>query len=129
MTVQESVDLFYILYSCTAGSVVASMVAYVAAQFFDIRIFHFLKEKTKGKALWLRNNGSTLVSQGIDSFAVIFITFSGRLFNDGMEMKQFFILFGSNYLFKMTVALLDTLPFYFLVYRLRRYLRIADSVN
>ena len=105
------------------------MVAYVAAQFFDIRIFHFLKEKTKGKALWLRNNGSTLVSQGIDSFAVIFITFSGRLFNDGMEMKQFFILFGSNYLFKMTVALLDTLPFYFLVYRLRRYLRIADSVN
>ncbi len=126
VTVQESVDLFYILYSCTAGSVVASMFAYVAAQFFDIRIFHFLKKKTKGKALWLRNNGSTLISQGIDSFTVIFITFSGKLLDGEMGMGPFFVLFGSNYLFKMTVALLDTLPFYFLVYRLRRYLMIAD---
>ncbi len=129
VTVQGSVDFFYILYSCTAGSVVASLFAYVSAQFFDVHIFHFLKEKTKGKYLWLRNNGSTLVSQGIDSFAVISITFGAKLLDNEMRIKPFFILLGSNYLFKMTVALLDTLPFYFLVYSLRKYLKIVDPIG
>ena len=126
VTVQGSVDLFYILYSCSAGSIVASLLAYVAAQFFDVKIFHFLKGKTKGKALWLRNNGSTLISQGIDSIAVISITFGVKLFGGEMEIQHFLVLLGSNYLFKMVVALLDTLPFYFLVYHLRRYLKIED---
>ena len=47
------------------GSVGASMVAYLTAQFVDVRLFHFWKQRTQGKALWLRNNGSTLVSQGV----------------------------------------------------------------
>lgn len=125
-TVEGAVDLFYIIYSCSAGSVLASMVAYITAQFFDVQIFHFLKEKTRGKALWLRNNVSTLFSQLIDSFAVISITFGISLWQGEMAISQFFILLGSNYLFKMCAALLDTLPFYFLVNRLRVYLEIPE---
>ena len=65
---------FYQIRKLTMGATVASMVAYLSAQFVDVHIFHFLKTKTNGKKLWLRNNVSTLFSQLIDSFAVIVIT-------------------------------------------------------
>ena len=58
----------------TFGATIASMVAYLSAQFIDVHIFHYLKKATKGKALWLRNNGSTLTSQMVDSVAVVVIT-------------------------------------------------------
>ncbi|MBT6586335.1 MAG: queuosine precursor transporter, partial [Gammaproteobacteria bacterium] len=70
-SVTGSVELFTLLYSTTTGAVMASMVAYIAAQYCDVYIFHFLKRLTKGKHLWLRNNGSTMISQGVDSFMVI----------------------------------------------------------
>ena len=119
-----SVELFSIIYACTSGSIVASLLAYSLAQFFDIRIFHYLKKKTKGKALWLRNNVSTLISQGIDSFIVVAVTFGVNFMNGKIGFKEFFILFGSNYLFKMIVALLDTIPFYLVVRFLQGYLKI-----
>jgi queuosine precursor transporter len=122
----DKVDLFYIIYSCASGSIVASMIAYITAQFFDVHIFHYLKEKTHGKALWLRNNVSTLISQLIDSIAVISITFGLSLVNGRMSLHHFVVLLGSNYLFKMVAALLDTFPFYFFVYRLRSYLEIKE---
>lgn len=124
--VDGAIDLYSILYSCASGSVLASMVAYITAQFFDVQIFHYLKKKTKGKALWLRNNVSTLFSQLIDSFTVIAITFGFSVLSGKMLFSQFFILLGSNYLFKMFAALADTLPFYFLVYKLRNYLELRD---
>ena len=49
-----------------------------------LQIFHFLKRVTKGKHLWLRNNGSTLVSQMVDSFAVIFIA---HFMTDAFDLK------------------------------------------
>ena len=65
---------FYHIRNLTLGATLASMVAYLGAQFIDVHVFHFLKEKTKGKMLWLRNNVSTLISQLIDTVAVILIT-------------------------------------------------------
>lgn len=124
--VEGQVELFDIIYSCSVGSVVASMFAYITAQFFDVQIFHYLKRKTHGKALWLRNNASTLCSQMIDSVAVIGITFGASLFSGKMAPATFFTLLLSNYLFKFVAALADTLPFYYLVYRLRRYLEIPE---
>jgi uncharacterized PurR-regulated membrane protein YhhQ (DUF165 family) len=125
-TLQGPVELFKLIYSCSAGSVLASMLAYVTAQFFDVQIFHYLKRKTHGKALWLRNNVSTLCSQWIDSVAVIGITFGMSLFNGQISGATFLSLLFSNYLFKMLAALLDTLPCYYLVYYLRRYLQIPN---
>ena len=52
-------------------AVFASMMAYLTAQFIDIRLFHFWKKLTKGKHLWLRNNGSTITSQVVDTFVVL----------------------------------------------------------
>ena len=57
--------------------IAASMVAYLFAQIIDVRIFHFWKRLTNGKHLWLRNNGSTIASQLVDTTLVICILFVG----------------------------------------------------
>jgi len=56
------------VFSKTIIAVGASMFAYLFAQFIDIRIYHFWKNRTKGKHLWLRNNFSTWLSQFVDTF-------------------------------------------------------------
>ena len=124
--VDGSVELFMLIYQCTAGAMFASMVAYLTAQYVDIRLFHFWKRLTKGKHLWLRNNFSTLMSQGVDSIMVISITFGAAFLAGETTLKVLLVLMASNYLFKMAVALADTLPFYFLVVRLKRYLQIDN---
>ena len=116
---------FYQIRKLTIGATIASMVAYLTAQFIDVNIFHFLKAKTKGKKLWLRNNVSTLISQLIDSTAVIVITHflvDGLPKNEDGELTYSLIYFiFSGYLFKLVVALMDTLPFYYLTMKLKPY--------
>jgi len=121
-----SVELFQLLYACTSGAVFASMMAYIAAQFCDVHLFHFFKRLTKGKHLWLRNNFSTLTSQMVDSFMVITVTFGATFLAGEITIAAMLVLMASNYLFKMCVALADTLPFYYLTSRLRRYLEIDN---
>ena len=69
----------------TFGATFASMIAYIIAQFVDVRIFHYLKQKTRGRFLWLRNNVSTITSQMIDSIAVILVT---HYYADGIPIKS-----------------------------------------
>ncbi|MEM7612798.1 MAG: queuosine precursor transporter [Pseudomonadota bacterium] len=125
--VSGSIELFQLIYACTSGAVFASMLAYIAAQYCDVQVFHYLKRLTKGKYLWLRNNLSTLTSQLVDSIAVISVTFGAAFIAGEMTFAVLLILMGSNYLFKMLAALADTLPFYYLTHRLRRYLHIDNT--
>jgi hypothetical protein len=120
-------DLFEIIYRCTSASVLASMVAYVAAQFCDVYLFHFWKRLTKGKHLWLRNNGSTMISQLVDATAVIFIVFWSQFSTGEKTFAAMVALVGSNYLFKLAVAAADTVPFYIGVHYLKSFLRIDPS--
>ena len=126
--VSGQVELFQLIFACTSGAVFASMLAYLAAQYCDVQLFHFWKRLTRGKHLWLRNNLSTLLSQGVDSFMVIGVTFGATYLAGGITLAQLMVLMGSNYLFKMVVALADTLPFYTAVHYLRRYLRVEDEI-
>jgi len=121
------VELFHVLYTCTRGAVLASMIAYIAAQFCDVFMFHFWKKLTKGKHLWIRNNGSTMISQLVDSTAVIFITFWASLSRGEMTMGTLWALVGSSYLFKLVVAAVDTIPFYIGVKYLTGYLKIDPT--
>lgn len=125
--VEQSVGLYQLIYATTSGAVFASMLAYIAAQYCDVQLFHFWKRVTKGKYLWVRNNFSTLMSQMVDSVMVVTVTFGAAFFRDEMTLKTMLILVGSNYLFKATVALLDTGPLYLAVHYLRRYLRLAPG--
>ncbi|MEM1030645.1 MAG: queuosine precursor transporter [Myxococcota bacterium] len=122
-------ELFHLIYACTAGAVVASMVAYLVAQLVDVYVFHFWKRLTKGKHLWLRNNGSTMVSQLVDSLVVVGLTFGAAFLRGEQTVASMAVLVRDNYAFKFAAALLDTLPFYLGVRYLSRYLAIDPSVE
>lgn len=120
--------IFFSVRNLAFSATAASMIAYLTAQFVDVHVFHFLRRITKGKHLWLRNNGSTLTSQMVDSIAVVLITyyFSNAIHIGANEnpAEKLLILIFSNYLFKMVTALLDTIPFYIGTYYLSKYLHV-----
>ena len=110
-----SSEMFNKVFGLFGPAVFASMVAYLLAQFIDIRIFHFWKRLTKGKHLWLRNNGSTIVSQFVDTATVILLLCVTGV----VEWERFPGLLGNGFLFKMLVALVDTPLFYLGVWALK----------
>jgi len=122
---------FFAIQRLAFGSVGASMAAYVTAQFVDVRLFHFWKQRTNGKALWLRNNGSTLVSQLVDTTAVVLISHYGAhvlpLRSDDPVLPQLGAYIASGYLFKALAALADTLPFIWLTGWLRQWLDVPAA--
>ena len=113
----------------TRMALIASMVAYLAAQFIDVYLFHFWKRFTRGKHLWVRNNGSTLVSQLVDTTAVVLITFWGDIVAGSRAMGDVMTLIWGGYIFKLVVALVDTVPMYVGVHYLSRYLRIDPAAS
>ena len=101
-------------------AVLASMMAYLFAQFIDIRIYHFWKNLTKGRHLWLRNNFSTFASQFIDTFTVV-----GLLCVFGvLPWDSFLGLLISGVVFKILVALIDTPLLYLSVNWIRSYFKL-----
>lgn len=101
--------------------IAASMVAYLFAQFVDVRIFHFWKRLTKGKHLWLRNNGSTIASQLIDTSLVVCILFVGV-----WELDQIYSAILDGWLFKMLMAFIDTPIIYGVIHLLKGKIDIAE---
>ena len=104
------------VFSLSPLAVLASMIAYLLAQFVDIRIYHFWKKLTNGKMLWLRNNFSTFASQFLDTFSVVcLLSVFGIL-----PWDLFFGLVLSGFIFKVIVALLDTPLLYLLVWMFKK---------
>jgi queuosine precursor transporter len=102
-------ETFSKVFGLTGVAVFASMVAYLLAQFIDIKLFHFWKKKTKGKNLWLRNNFSTIPSQFLDTAMVLgLLCYFGAI-----PWDNFGILFINGFAYKVIIALLDTPLFYF----------------
>ncbi len=123
--------IFFEIRTMTLGVIAASMIAYLSAQLCDVWVFHFWKRLTKGRHLWLRNNGSTVVSQFVDSFSVITIThFAAAAIpvETGEPIwPQLWVFIGTAYVFKFLAAAVDTLPFYLGTRWLRRYLEIEEG--
>ena len=126
-----NLPVFYQIRTLAFGAVTASMIAYLVAQFVDVYVFHFWKRLTNGNHLWLRNNGSTLVSQLVDTVAVILVThFYAQalpISDDRALWPQLILFIVTGYTFKFTVALLDTPVIYLAVSVLRRYLQIDPT--
>jgi queuosine precursor transporter len=109
---------FHEVFGLSKIAVFASMMAYLSAQFVDIRLFHFWKRLTRGKHLWLRNNASTITSQLLDTFVVLALLAS---FNaGGITWAKLPALFLDGLLFKWAFALLDTPLLYLAVGTLKR---------
>jgi queuosine precursor transporter len=123
--------VFFEIKELAFGAVMASMIAYLSAQFIDVHIYHFWKKITKGKHLWLRNNASTIVSQLVDTVSVILITHyvinALPIDPEKSVSNQLLVFIYSGYTFKFVSALIDTGPFYFLVKKLRLYLGLKEN--
>lgn len=111
------------VFGLTTASVAASMAAYLAAQFIDIRLFHFWKRLTKGKHLWIRNNFSTIASQLVDTGMVVGILCSLGV----IEWHRFGELLFAGWLFKALVAAFDTPLIYVCTYAIRKYFGLQPA--
>ncbi|WP_250435105.1 queuosine precursor transporter [Hanstruepera flava] len=120
-------DLFTTVFGSTAIAVMASMMAYLFAQFIDIQIYHFWKGLTKGKHLWLRNNFSTFFSQFVDTCTILLLLCSFGI----IAWDKFTGLLIAGVLFKVMIAALDT-PFLYLgvfLFRRRFKLKVNEEIH
>lgn len=118
---------FQEVFALSPLAVLASMIAYLSAQFIDIRIYHFWKDLTKGKHLWLRNNFSTFSSQIIDSTTVILLLCTFGV----LPWDLFLGLVISSIIFKVMIAAIDTPFLYLFVWLIRdKYtLKIGEEIQ
>jgi uncharacterized integral membrane protein (TIGR00697 family) len=120
-------SLFNTVFGNSTIAVFASMITYLFAQFIDIQIYHFWKNKTKGKHLWLRNNFSTWFSQFVDTFTIVFLLCSFGI----IDWANFKGLLISGFLFKVLIAAFDT-PFLYLgvyLFRKRFNLKVNEEIE
>ncbi|HTE12825.1 MAG TPA: queuosine precursor transporter [Chitinophagaceae bacterium] len=96
-----------------------SLTAFLVSQIVDVTIFHRIKRATGEKHVWLRATGSTLVSQLVDSFIVLFIAFK---LGKGWSMQKVLAIGMVNYAYKFTVAVILTPLIYFIEGRIEKYL-------
>jgi uncharacterized integral membrane protein (TIGR00697 family) len=108
--------------------IIGSLTAFILGQLIDVFVFHKIKKATGEKGIWLRATGSTLISQLIDSFVVLFIAFYigtrvNKTGNDFVWPFNLFIAVGIvNYIYKFIVAILLTPVIYLIHNRIEKYL-------
>ena len=123
-SVQEMQTAFESVFTLPGTLVIGSMTAYLVAQLLDVRLYHFFRRLTAGKHLWLRNNGSTWVSQFVDTIIVNSIFLGIGL---GIPWGVVMEIIITVYVFKVILAALDTPLIYLFVSVLRRHLNLPPA--
>lgn len=114
--------------------IIGSLIAFLIGQILDVLVFHRIKVVTGERRIWLRATGSTLVSQLIDSFVVLFVAFYLGPRLEGAVAKQWtlnqvLVTGTGNYLYKFVVAVLFT-PLIYLVHNwIERYLGEETAIK
>ncbi len=109
-------DSFSTIFGQGLKIIIGSLVAFLVSQIVDVTVFHKIKKVTGDKKIWLRSTGSTLVSQLVDSYIVLFIAFSGTF------TWQQILAFGMmNYFYKASMALVLTPVIYIVEKRIEKY--------
>lgn len=106
------------------GIIIGSLTAFLIAQLLDVYIFQRLRKLTGKKMIWLRATGSTLVSQLIDSFIVLWIAFYAF---GNWSMSEIFAVGIMNYIYKFVVAIILTPLLYLAHFFIDRYLGIEAA--
>jgi queuosine precursor transporter len=104
--------------------ILGSLVAFLVAQIVDVTIFHKIKKITGEKKVWLRATGSTLVSQLVDSFIVLFIAF---YIGKDWTIQKVLAICMVNYAYKFVVAIVLTPLIYLLENLIEKYLGAETS--
>lgn len=99
--------------------IAGSITAFLVSQIVDVTVFHKIKKYTGEKKIWLRATGSTLISQLVDSFIVLFIAFK---IGKGWTWQLVLAICLVNYAYKFTMAILLTPLIYFVEKRIEKYL-------
>ena len=97
--------------------IIGSLVAFWVSQLVDVTVFHKIKKRTGEKHIWLRATGSTLVSQLVDSYIVLFIAFTGKF-----TWQQILAIGIMNYTYKFIIAIVLTPVIYLVEGRIEKYL-------
>lgn len=107
--------------------IIGSVIAFLIGQLLDVFVFHRIKKATGEKFIWLRATGSTLVSQLVDSFVVLFIAFyigkriqTGQ--GDAWSLQQVLVTGTGNYIYKFAVAVILTPVIYLIHHAIEKYL-------
>ncbi|SIS47147.1 queuosine precursor transporter [Salimicrobium flavidum] len=101
---------------------VASLLSYLVSQHLDVSLFHRLKKRHGAKKLWVRNNVSTMSSQFVDTIIFIAIAFAGTV-----PFSVLLGMIGTQYVFKLIVAIVDTPITYILVKSARKNHSLVDE--
>lgn len=115
--------------------IIGSLTAFILGQLIDVFVFHKIKKVTGEKRIWLRATGSTLISQFIDSFVVLFIAFyvGTRVNKTGSDFVWPFSLFIAvgivNYIYKFLVAIILTPVIYLVHGWIERYLGEVTAIE
>ena len=99
--------------------IIGSLIAFLVSQIVDVTVFHKIKKHTGDKKMWLRATGSTVVSQLVDSFIVLFIAFK---IGKGWSIQKVLAICMVNYAYKFTVAVILTPVIYIIHHRIHKYL-------
>lgn len=104
--------------------IIGSLIAFLISQILDVTTFHWIKQKTGERWIWLRSTGSTLISQLIDSFVVLFYAFYIAKIGTAQQWSLQLVLAVCtvNYIYKFIVAILMTPVIYFVHGAIEKYL-------
>jgi conserved hypothetical integral membrane protein len=111
-------DAFNAIFGQGMWIIVGSLVAFLVSQIVDVTVFHKIKKITGEKKVWLRATGSTIVSQLVDSFIVLFIAFK---LGKGWSWQLVLAICVLNYIYKFSMAVLLTPVIYFVEHRIEKY--------
>lgn len=117
-------EVFNAVFGQSLWIIFGSIIAFFASQLLDIYVFAFIRDKTRGKHLWLRTAGSTAISQIVDSIAIIGIAF---WLPGVIKTEEFFNVALTNYSYKFIMAI-GTIPFiYFVHYLINKLLKPENT--
>ena len=125
-TASEYQNAFNSVFSVNSKLLFGSMLAYMVAQLLDVRLYHMWKRITKGKYLWIRNNGSTSISQLVDTCIVNSILF---YWGFGWEFWQGISVMGTIYFYKLILAVLDTPLIYLVVAFIKKKFDLPNDLT
>ncbi len=114
------------IFGQSQGIIIASLIAFLVAQLLDVFVFHKIKQRTGEGKIWLRATGSTLISQLVDSFVVLFIAFYiyPRITGSSRpwELSLVLTVCLGNYIYKFLVAVILTPVIYWVHAVIEKYL-------
>ncbi|HBW85964.1 MAG TPA: hypothetical protein DEF82_04245 [Crocinitomicaceae bacterium] len=106
--------------------IIGSILAFLTSQLLDAIVFEKIKNRTGNRFIWLRSTGSTVLSQLIDSYIVLYI---GFVLPGALTIEQFLTLAPTNYILKLLIAISLTPLIYVGHYVIRKYLSEKELSN